>query len=168
MRALRSAGNRSTEPMTSATASSNVDRFRTTSDFDNRRRRDSASIWATRASGNRTVSVFIVQLYYTNGRHNTDLDRSLGLLTSFSPGSESNSGPSAILVDNTCGTAHWPVTVNLVRSEKIWLRFAKKGRGRFLPLLLRRLTATGSRASASIGIFRVAAGSRSQTPIIGV
>ena len=78
MRALRSGGNRSIEPTISATASSNVDRCprdvffsvsrsRTTSDFDNRRRRDSASIWAIKDSGNRTVSVFIVPVYYTIG-----------------------------------------------------------------------------------------------------
>src|SRR5713101_7155415 len=41
-----------------------VSRSRTTSDFDSWRRRDSASIWATRVSGNRTVNVFITPSYY--------------------------------------------------------------------------------------------------------
>src|SRR5258708_12819223 len=44
-------------------------RSRTTSDFDSFRRRDSASIWATRASGNRTVSVLIAPLYYNTDVH---------------------------------------------------------------------------------------------------
>src|SRR5258708_3444234 len=46
-----------------------VSRSRTTSDFDSFRRRDSASIWATRASGNRTVSVLIAPLYYNTDVH---------------------------------------------------------------------------------------------------
>jgi hypothetical protein len=41
-----------------------IRRSRTTSDFDSFRRRDSASIWAIRTSGNRTVSGFIALLYY--------------------------------------------------------------------------------------------------------
>jgi hypothetical protein len=72
VRALKSHGNESTEPIRSAIASSSagcrrrrrerrapVSRSRTTSDFDSLRRRDSASIWLTRASGNRTVNVFM-------------------------------------------------------------------------------------------------------------
>ena len=42
-----------------------VSRSRTTSDFDSLRLRASASIWATSASGNRTVNVFITLTYYT-------------------------------------------------------------------------------------------------------
>ena len=73
LRAPRSEGSSSTEPMTSATASSNVDRFprdrlvvrrsRTTSDFESRRRCDSALISAIRSSGNRTVRVFMARVY---------------------------------------------------------------------------------------------------------
>lgn len=44
-----------------------VSRSRTTSDFDSLRRRDSASIWATRTSGNRTVKVFMERMYCTIG-----------------------------------------------------------------------------------------------------
>jgi hypothetical protein len=38
-------------------------RSRITSDFDSLGRRDSASIWATRLSGNRTVNLFMPPLY---------------------------------------------------------------------------------------------------------
>jgi allantoinase len=70
------------DPMRSAIASrdavcrrgdgASANRSRTTSDFDSLRRRDSASIWATSASGNRTVKVFIAVMYYaivTNAIH---------------------------------------------------------------------------------------------------
>src|SRR5712691_12804670 len=78
VRALKSRGSPSTEPTTSAMASSNagrrrrdpsppVNRSRTTSDFDSLRRRDSASISATKASGNRTVNVFMTLSYYISG-----------------------------------------------------------------------------------------------------
>src|SRR5947209_18855144 len=44
-----------------------LSRSRTTSDFEILRSRDSASIWATRASGRRTVSVFMRRVYYGAG-----------------------------------------------------------------------------------------------------
>ena len=70
LRALKSFGNPSTEPMRSAIASSVGDersrvcglmlrRSRTTSDLESFRRRDSPSISATSASGNLTVKVFM-------------------------------------------------------------------------------------------------------------
>jgi len=69
VRALKSRGKPSTEPMRSAMVSSAADRCRyepvsvslsrTTSDFDSLRRRDSAAILAARPSGRRTVNVFM-------------------------------------------------------------------------------------------------------------
>ena len=43
-------------------------RSRTTSDFETFRSRDSDSMSATNASGNRTVSVFMESVYYACGR----------------------------------------------------------------------------------------------------
>src|SRR5258707_15845043 len=59
--ASSNAGRRRREPSAAASRSG------TTSDFDSLRRRDSASIWATRDSGNRTVNVFMTPSYYITG-----------------------------------------------------------------------------------------------------
>src|SRR5438552_6413193 len=74
LRAVRSVGEPSTEPMRSAMALRDVVRrrlrgarsslSRTTSDFEILRPRDSASMSATKGSGNRTVRVFMKSAYY--------------------------------------------------------------------------------------------------------
>src|SRR5689334_18303730 len=74
LRAVRSVGKPSTEPMRSAMALRDVVRrrlrgarsslSRTTSDFEILRPRDSASMSATKGSGNRTVRVFMNSVYY--------------------------------------------------------------------------------------------------------
>ena len=79
LRALKSAGKPSTEPMRSAMASSGEDwcpaggaarckRSRTMSDFEHPRPRDSDSIPATRDSGNRTVRV-LMEISVLRRRH---------------------------------------------------------------------------------------------------
>src|SRR5213592_1174971 len=74
LRAVMSVGKPSTEPMRSAMALRDVVRrrlrgarsslSRTTSDFEILRPRDSASMSATKGSGNRTVRVFMNSAYY--------------------------------------------------------------------------------------------------------
>src|SRR5215470_101425 len=48
---------------------------RTTSDFEILRPRDSASMSATNGSGNRTVRVFMLTLYYIDGRYARHRDK---------------------------------------------------------------------------------------------
>src|SRR6267143_2941574 len=95
LRAVRSVGKPSTEPMRSAIALRDLVRrrlrgarsslSRTTSDFEILRPRDSASMSATKGSGNRTVRVFMASVYYISDSSARQAAEPASLLTTIRP-----------------------------------------------------------------------------------
>lgn len=86
-------------------------RSRTTSDFEMLRPRDSASISAISGSGNRTVRVFIVLLYYIPGMYERQRQAASNVLLSRLECLLSRCG--------SFGSAHFPVLTDFVVSTWI-------------------------------------------------
>ena len=108
----------------------------TTSDFDNRRRRDSASIWAIKDSGNRTVSVFIVPVVLHNWQLRKNIRLSIGL--SFTLGIELRAGLNSRL---------WPEGSELALLRSIEF-VSQKRRGWLSAFRLCRLSRTHTWSAA--------------------